>query len=92
MNYKMIFTKLIYFLLAFNSKGNETTFFKFIKHKNKNGCVEANTTQRVANTFNAIPGSCSQQNCSIYRGTYRLLFCCKVNGYECNNNIIYNSK
>lgn len=89
MKYKMIFTKLIYFLLAFDSKGNKTTtYFKFIKHKNKNGCVEANTTQRVANTFNAIPGFCSQQNCTIYKGVYTLPFCCKVYGYECDNNII----
>ena len=85
----MIFTKLIYFLLAFDSKGNKTTtYFKFIKHKNKNLCVEANTTQRVANTFNAIPGFCSQQNCTIYKGVYTLPFCCKVYGYECDNNII----
>ncbi len=88
----MIFTKILYFLLAFNSKGNYTTYFKFIKHNNKNGCVEANTTQRVANIFNAIPGFCSQQNCTIYKGTYVLPFCCKVHGYECNDNVIYNTK
>jgi len=80
----MFFTKLLYFLLAFNSKGNYTTYFKFIKHKNKNGCVEANTTQRVANTFNAIPGFCHEQNCTKFKGTYTLPFCCKVYGYECD--------
>ena len=80
----MFFTKLLYFLLAFNIKGNYTTYFKFIKHKNKNGCVEANTSQRVANTFNAIQGFCNEQNCTKLKGTYTLPFCCKVYGYECD--------
>lgn len=84
----MILTRLLYFLLAFSSKGKETTYFKYIFHKNKKGCVEANTTKRVAITFNANLGSCLQQNCTIYKGTYTLPFCCKVNGYECDNNII----
>lgn len=88
----MIFTKLIYFLLAFNSNGKNTVYYKLIQHKNNIGCVEANTTQRVANTFHAIPGSCSQQNCTSFKGIYVLPFCCKINGYECNNNIISNAK
>mgnify|MGYP001579630460 CR=1 FL=1 len=83
MKYRMILTKLLYFLLAFSGKGNDTTYYKIIYHKNKKGCVEANITQRVANTFNAIPGFCYKQNCTIYKGTYTLPFCCKVHGYEC---------
>ena len=91
MNYKMIFTKLLYFILTFNGKGNELMYYKLIYHKNKNACVEANTTQRMAKTFNANLGTCRQQNCTIYKGNYILPFCCKVNGYECDNNIINNS-
>lgn len=92
MNYKTILSRLLYFLSAFNSKGKEATYYKYIYHKNKTGCVEANTTKRVAITFNAKLGSCLQQQCTIYKGTYTLPFFCKVNGYECNNNIINDSK
>lgn len=87
----MFFTKFIYFLLAFNSKGNYTTYFKFIKHNNKNGCVEANTTQRMANKFNVIKGFCHEQNCTNFKGIYTLPFCCKVYGYECDDNVINNA-
>lgn len=89
----MIFTKLLYFLLAFNSKGNNdiTYYYKIIYHKNNKGCVEANITKRIANTFNANPGKCIEQNCTDFKGVYILPFCCKVYGYECYDNIITNS-
>ena len=81
----MILTKLLYFFLAFNRKGNsDKSYYKIIYHKNKKGCVESNTTQKIANTFNAKLGSCYEQNYTIFKGIYKIPFCCEVHGYECN--------
>ena len=91
MNYKMFLPRLLYFLLAFISKGKEATYHKYINHKNKKRCVDANTTKKVAIAFNANLGSCLQQNCTIYKGTYSLP-CCQVNAYECYNDVINDSK
>ena len=82
---KMIFTKIIYFLLAFDTNGNKTYYYKLITHKKKNGCVEAYTTNRMAKTFNAKLGTCYGQNCTIFKDTYKIPFCCDVNGYICEN-------
>ncbi len=81
----MILEKIIHFLLVFNRQKNHTTYYKLIKYQNKNGCVETNTTQRVAESFNALPGTCREKNCNVYKGKYTLPFCCKVHGYECIN-------
>lgn len=82
---KMIFTKIIYLLLAFDTNGNKTHYYKLITHNKKNGCVEAYTTNRMAKTFNAQLGTCYGQNCTTFKGTYKMPFCCDVNGYICEN-------
>ena len=84
----MIFTKLIYLLLSFNLNNKKTSYYKIIKYKNKIGCVEANTTLKIANVFNAKKGNCKCNNYTIFKGTYNLPFCCKVYGYEYNNRTI----
>uniref|UniRef100_A0AB39JC30 EGF-like domain-containing protein n=1 Tax=Florenciella sp. virus SA2 TaxID=3240092 RepID=A0AB39JC30_9VIRU len=81
----MFFAKLIYFLMCFNvNDSSKTSYYKIIMYNNKKSCVESNTTLKVAKRFNAIPGNCKNQNCTIYKGTYTLPFCCKVYGYECD--------
>ena len=83
---KMIFTKLLYFLLAFDGKGNKTFYYKMIYHNKQDGCVETYTTARMAKTFNANLGMCHIQNCTVFKGTYKVPFCCEVQGYTCENN------
>ena len=80
----MIFNKLLFFLLSFNIKGNRNniSYYKIIYHKNKTGCVESNTTHKIANIFNAKLGLCSEQNYTFFKGIYKIPFCCEVHGYE----------
>lgn len=77
----MIFTKLIYILLSLNS--TKSTYYKIIYKKEIKGCVEGNVTIDFAKKFNALPGSCRDYNCTVFKGTYNIPFCCTIYGYEC---------
>lgn len=85
---KMIFTKILYFLLASDIKGNKTYYYKMISHKKHSGCVEAYTTGKMAKAFNAQKGTCFSQNCTIFKGIYKIPFCCDLHGYECDGMIL----
>ena len=91
----MIFTKLIYFVLSLNSTKN--TYYKIIYKKEIKGCVEGNVTEKFANKFNAVPGkalkfankfnalpgTCQDYNCTLFKGIYKIPYCCTIYGYEC---------
>ena len=77
----MIFTKLIYLFLSINSTKN--TYYKIIYKKEIKGCVEGNVTEKFAKKFNALPGTCKDFNCIIFKGIYKIPYCCTVYGYEC---------
>lgn len=79
----MFITKLIYFLLSFSATRERFPYHKMIIYKGVSGCVEATTTKKLAQWFNAEPGICSREKCPIFKGDYILAFCCKVSGYEC---------
>jgi len=51
------------------------------------GCVEGVISDKTAKRWKATVGECYGVNCIQYRGTMKLLFCCEITGYSCNEYI-----
>lgn len=75
---------IYYIIFTLNvATSQQDTYYKIVKISGKRGCVEAVVTQKVASRFGAMKGSCSEQQCHIYRGKRYIPFCCSIKGFGC---------
>ncbi len=63
---------------------SKTIYFKLIKFRGEDGCIQANVTEHIAYRFGAKEGTCIQNGCNVYFGQKYIPFCCMTEGYKCS--------
>ncbi len=81
----MFLTKIIYFIFSYEiNKTEPQMYHKMITNIKQHICIQGNITKKTAKTYNAIYGTCYDNNCTNFKKTYMLPFAGKVYIYNCN--------